>query len=224
VLTYHVDVPEPSALINSLSMHTADTYGRVAPTYTKINGTATGPGAGRWRHAEKIYNQNRELVLAALEEPSSYTITATAAVNGDAVSGTVVAKGPADPDLVLQVVLVERGVLYPGKGKVVVHRMVARAALTDTIEGLRFKPKDGTMTFKFEKGLDAIRKANESYLQAYERDTHKSATRLSTRIDPRQVSVVAFLRDSLNLEVLQAVHVDATVAEPAKEPAKETGR
>jgi len=217
VLTYHVDAPEPCALINSLSMHTADMYGRVAPIYTKINGRDTGLGYGRWRDAEKVYNQNRELVLAALEEPSRYTITATAAVTGDTVSGTVVAKGPTDPDLTLQVVLVERGVLYPGKGKVVVHRMVARAALTDTIEGLQYKPKDGAMTFKFKKSLDTIRKANESYLQAYERDTSKSATRLSTRIDPRQVSVVAFLRDSLNLEVLQAVHVDATVAAPAKE-------
>lgn len=214
VLTYHVDVPEPSALINPLSMHTAEMYGAVEPTYTKINGVDTGAGAGRWRDAEKIYNQNRELVLRAMEQPSRYTLTATATatVNDNTVSGTVVAKGPADPDLRLQVVLVERGVLYPGKGKVVVHRMVARAVLTDTLEGLRFKPKDGRMVFKFEKRLDSIRKANESYLEAYERETKESTTRLSTRIDPRQVSVVAFLRDSFNLEILQAVHVDATVA------------
>ncbi|MHC4077005.1 MAG: tetratricopeptide repeat protein [Planctomycetota bacterium] len=220
VLTYHVDTPEPSALINPLSMHTADMYGHVVPTYTKINGTATGPGYGRWRDAEKIYNQNRALVLAALEAPSRYTITASASVEGNTVRGKVVAKGPKDPDLMLQAVLVERSVLYPGKGKVVVHRMVARAALTDSIEGLKFKPKDGAMTFEFKKSLADIRQANESYLGAYERNTNKSTTRLSTRIDPRQVSVVAFLRDTVNLEVLQAVHVDAKGKTPRKEGAR----
>ena len=41
--------------------------------------------------------------------------------------------------------------------------------------------------------------------------SNKAATRLSTKIDPRQVSIVAFVRNPRTLEVLQAVHVDASV-------------
>lgn len=209
VLTYHVDRPEPSALINALSMRTAEMYGSLEPTYTKIDGIATGPGAGRWRRAERIYNRNRELVLAALELGSDYEIKASAEVDGNIVKGEVNIEGPEDPDLLLQVVLAERGVLYPGKGKVVVHRMVARASLSGSLEGTPFRAKDGKMSFPFERSLLEIQEKNESFLDEYEKQTQSSTSRLSTRIDPRQVSIVAFLRNPSTMEVLQAVQVDA---------------
>ena len=211
VLTYHVEFPEPSALMNPLSIGMADVYGSARPTYTKINGRMTGPGAGRWRAAEKIYNQNRALVLEAMEEASSYTILGNVKVQAGLVSGKVVVKGPPGSDLVLQVVLVERGVLYPGKGGVVVHRMIARAALTEKLEGVAFKASRGEMVYEFSKTLEEIRKFNEAYLDRYEERTHKAATRLSMRIDPRQVSIVAILRNKQSHAVLQALHLDAVV-------------
>ncbi len=210
VLTYHVEEPEPSAMINRLSMATADLYRDSRPVYTKINGQAKGPGAGRARDAEKIYNANRRAILGELARPSSFTLTGSAKVDGDVVSGEIEVRGPATEDLDLQVVLAERGVLYPGKGKVVVHRMVARAALTGEVDGIPLAIVDGKMKFPFKRALADIRKTNETFLADYERKSNKSPTRLSTRIDPRQVSIVAFLRDRLSLEVLQALQIDAT--------------
>jgi len=211
VLTYHVDEPEPSALMNELSMETAEMYGRVAPTYMKIDGVVTGPGAGRYRDAEAIYDANRRFVLEDLEQPSRFTITAKAEVDGDVVTGNVTVHGPEADGLALQVVLAERGVLYPGKGMVVVHRMVARAALTGSVEGTPLVIEDGKMRFDFTKRLSEIQKQNETWLAKYEKSTNTSASRLSTRIDPRQVSIVAFLRDTSSLHVLQAVQISAKV-------------
>lgn len=212
VLTYHVADPEPSALINELSMATAGIYRDTRPVYTKINGRATGPGAGRARHAERVYNTNRRAIMAQLSQTTSYTITASAKVVGDSVEGEIRVKGPANSDLNLQVVLAERGVLYPGKGKVVVHRMVARAELTGDVDGIPLRIVKGSMSYRFKKSLREIQAANETFLTEYEKANNKNTTRLSTRIDPRQVSIVAFLRDPLNLEVLQAVQIDAEVA------------
>ena len=65
------------------------------------------------------------------------------------------------------------------------------------------------MKFGFKKSLTDIQKSNEAFLANYEKTNNKNTTRLSTRIDPRQVSIVAFLRDPLTLEVLQAVQVNA---------------
>ncbi len=213
VLTYHVAEPEPSALINALSMDTADRYNDMRPVYMKINGTATGPGAGRSRDAEKIYNRNRGAVLSELRRKSDHEITAEARIEKTAdntmVRGKIVIKGPAADGLRVHIVLAERGVLYPGKGKVVVHRMVARGVMTRSVEGTEYKPENGEMTIVFERSLQKLQKTNEAWLAKYEKRTNKSTTRLSTRIDPRQVSIVAFVRAEDSNEVMQAVHIDA---------------
>ena len=125
------------------------------------------------------------------------------------VRGKIVIKGPAADGLRVHIVLAERGVLYPGKGKVVVHRMVARGVMTRSIEGTEYKPENGEMTIVFERSLQKLQKTNEAWLAKYEKRTNKSTTRLSTRIDPRQVSIVAFVRAEDSNEVMQAVHIDA---------------
>lgn len=209
VLTYHVPDPEPSALINELSLATAGLYRDTRPVYTKINGQLTAPGAGRARDAEKIYNANKRAVIRHLSQDAAFTITASAKIDGVDVEGEILVKGPSVSDLNLQVVLAERGVLYPGKGKVVVHRMVARTELTGKVDGIPLRIVDGAMKFGFKKSLTDIQKSNEAFLANYEKVNNKNTTRLSTRIDPRQVSIVAFLRDPLTLEVLQAVQVNA---------------
>jgi tetratricopeptide (TPR) repeat protein len=209
VLTYHVADPEPSALINSLSMATAELYRDTRPVYTKINGRITGPGYGRARDAEKIYAANRKAITQQLALGAAFTLSASAKVENGNVKGAVTVKGPAVTGLHLQVILAERGVLYPGKGNVVVHRMVARTALTGDVDGIPLRIKDGSMTFRFNKSLAAIKTSNEEFLAEYEKKHAKNATRLSTQIDPRQITIVAFVRDALSLEVLQAVQINA---------------
>jgi hypothetical protein len=108
----------------------------------------------------------------------------------------------------VQVLLVERGVLYPGKSIVVVNRMVARGSLLRDDDGVRLDRREKVQTFLFDRSLSDITEANVRFLEEFERESGGLASRLSVDIDPRQVSVVAFVRNGATLEVLQAVQLD----------------
>ncbi|NRA96063.1 MAG: hypothetical protein HRU14_07625 [Planctomycetes bacterium] len=214
VLMYHVEQPEPTALMNALSMHMAEYYRDPRPIYTKVNGVVTGPGAEKWRKGEQVYEANRTRVLDALTKESDWTVAVTGKVEKGVVSGEAVIKGPAASGLHVQIVLAERGVLYPGKAQVVVNRMVARAALTGKLDGVRYAPEGGKMTIPFSKTLADVTAENEAYLDSYEQGGGKSCSRLSTGIDPRQLSIVAYIRNVGTREVLQAVQINPVGAEP----------
>lgn len=213
VLSYHIDVPEPNALINPLSMHMARRYGIDRPVYFKINGIRNGPGAARWRQAEEAFTQNRDLVLEELAEGSRYLLSldVTLEKNLDRLHGKVVARGIERDGLAVQIILAERGVLYPGKAKVVVHRNVARAALTGNLDGVPFHPTDGKQEIAFSASLAEIQRANEAFLEEYEARGRGLATRLSTDMDPHQLTIVAVIRETASGEALQAVQMDVPV-------------
>ena len=213
VLMYHVEQPEPTALMNALSMHMAEYYRDPRPIYTKVNGVETGPGAEKWRKGEQVYEANRERVVSALVKETDWEIDLTAKIEAGVVSGEAVVKGPAASGLYVQIVLAERGVLYPGKAQVVVNRMVARATLTGKLDGVRYAPEGGKMTIPFNKALADVTAENEAYLERYEEGGGKSCSRLSTTIDPRQVSLVAYIRNVGTREVLQAVQINPVGAE-----------
>ena len=86
--------------------------------------------------------------------------------------------------------------------------MVARASLTDSLMGESYAPENGKMTVEFSRSLDGITKANMEYLEAIEADGAGSVQTYAAKMDPRQLSVVALVRDRSN-KVLQAVHADA---------------
>ena len=78
-----------------------------------------------------------ETIEQQLATSSEYTLTLRDArvVNGE-VSGTLVVIGPGATGLRVQVVAAERGVLFPGKSEVGVHRMVARGSLLGAVQGV----------------------------------------------------------------------------------------
>ena len=209
VLTHQIPQPEAHALFNPYAEQMARYYGVNEPTQFKINGVETGPGAARsWRNAEEVYEANRGLVVKQLEKATPYRIEIESAVAAGRVHGHVTVHGPEaknSADLRLQIVLVERGVLYPGKATVVVHRMLARAVLTDDLDGVTLALGEaGSMRHSFDTTLGAIEERNLKFLEEFEAAGRGIATRLSTRIDERQVAVVAYLRDLSTREVLQA--------------------
>lgn len=218
VLSYHIDAPEPNALINPLSLHMAQRYRIDRPVYFRINGVRNGPGAARWRQAEEAYNENRVLVMEELADSTRYLVSLNVTLDKDldTLRGTVTARGPERSGLRVQIVLAERGVLYPGKAKVVVHRNVVRGALTESLDGELFAPdEDGKQRVQFTSSIKQLQRTNEEFLEQYERDGRGLTTRLSTEIDPLQLTVVALIREVDSGEVLQAVQVD--VESPLKE-------
>ncbi|MFN0058581.1 MAG: hypothetical protein ACKVX7_09020 [Planctomycetota bacterium] len=214
VLSYHIDAPEPTALQNELAARMAEIYQVTEPTLIKINGIHDGPGAGRTREAEAMFERNRRLVVEELLRPAEFTIEGAASVDGDRLTGSVTVRGAAGATADVQLVLAERGVLYPGKAQVVVHRRVARATLTDSPLGLPYSPQNGEMVIGFERSLTAVTTKNEEYLVSCETKSGRAATRLSTRLDSRQLFVVAIVRDRVSHAVLQASQIDVTLESP----------
>ncbi len=215
MLAYHLPAPEMEPMVNQLAVDTAAELKVRGPVVHRIDGRVEGPGAARAHQREALYNYVRKQLLQTLPNPSDYAITVDAKVDGDTVSGTVTVKGTAFPGHKLHIVLAERGVLFPGKSEIVIHRMVARAAATKDGKPVRYKPKDGQMQVPFEVSLKQIEKTNRAFLDKMEREAQGSTSRMSMEIDPAQVTIVAFLR-SWTGEVLQAAQVDPSGTEEAR--------
>ena len=209
VVSHHIDQPEPCALMTPLGMDAFAVYGLQGPISTVVDGVDIGPGAQRWREAEGVYEENRALVMGRLKKAPEAEIDLAATLeDGGRVHGSVTVTVDDPRALRVQVLLVERGVLYPGKSIVVVNRMVARASLLRDDDGVRLAAKEKTQTFTFDRTLDEITAENVTFLEEYEQENGGLASRLSVAIDPRQVSVVAFVRNGATLEVLQATRLD----------------
>ena len=207
VLTYHLPTPELSATVTALGIDMAQLYGEPRPGYFCIDGMSKAKGFGRWRDAEGLYEGVRRRVVRSLEESSDHTIHLESTIDGDRIDGEVKIQGPAREGAHVQLILYERGVLYPGKGLVVVHRNLARARLTEKFEGLPFQVGEKGFSYRFSASLKDLQKQHERYLTVLEGERRQMATRLSTRIDPRQVGVTAILRGADGREVLQCAQV-----------------
>lgn len=214
-ISFHLPHPrlEMDSLTNEVSRHHADLYG-VGPTVQVVDGQASFAGMGKAREAETIYKRGRQIVRAALRRPSAYSINLEASLEDGVIRGQLVARGPESETADLHVILVEKAVLYPGKSKVVIHRRVARAALTPTVAGLPFPRDDDRLELDFEHRLEDIERRNLEYLKSLEAAGEGSVRAYATRMDPRQLQIVAFLRDRESREVLQARQFEFTRPAP----------
>ncbi|MCA8979060.1 MAG: hypothetical protein H6831_14150 [Planctomycetes bacterium] len=209
VISFHMSTPQPDPLHNAAARR-ADLLHDAQESVFVVNGRARVPGRARTRQKEEVYGALRSAVIAELRRPSDYELQVDAHVKDGVVSGEVVVEGPEAAGIKLELWLVERGVLFPGKSKVVIHRMVVRDALLDSVRGETLAiGADGKMTRSFSRSLADVRSANEAYLLQRQAEKSELIELVSTAIDPGQVSVVAVLRRSFTGEVMQARYVEA---------------
>jgi tetratricopeptide (TPR) repeat protein len=208
-LSYHLPVRGLEPLVNPYAVEIAALRKINDAAFYVINGTSIGPGAGKPRDREKIYRAVRELAHNALKFPSDFELEIIdLQIENDVVTGKVVVSDLTQGALLNQrlcVVLAERGVLYPGLSTSVIHRMLARASLTPDSLGVAVELEDGTFVYPFEQSLSEITAQNEAYLEKAMVDGLGQTVLMSTKIDPKQVSVVAYLRDPSTGVVVQAV-------------------
>ena len=216
MLAYHNGFPRPVGITNELAIRAGERT-RQRPAFI-VNGRPAMQGALEYFDADKGYSQLRSIVMSGLAAETRHTIELRAELKGGKVLGEARVTGPTSDELQLELVLAEKGVLYPGLGATVVHRMVARAPLTIDIEGVAYEPmptqgEDGLpgapeMQVPFERSLAEIEQANRRFLDAYEEEHQLIATRLSVGMDARQLSVVAILRHRHTGMVVQAAQCD----------------
>ena len=211
MLSYHGAAPRPVGITNALSLQAAKHLAGGRWAFC-VDGRRAMNGALEYHQADQGYSALKRRVTARLAVASDYTVEVNARLEGDRVVGTARVKGP-DRDLRVELILAEKGVLYPGLGATVVHRMVARAALTKDLGGVEYRPEEGAMSVPFARSLSAIESVNRNWLGEYEEQSKLIATRLSVGMARGELVVIACLRDPFRGEILQAAQVDVALQE-----------
>jgi tetratricopeptide (TPR) repeat protein len=215
-LTYHIGYPQAVATMAECGIDKASAYG-VGDQAIIVDGRMGSVGASRSYEADKVYNGAKSNVESALRTPAEHTIDGEAELVDGRVRGWIEVLG-SEPGA-LELILAERGVLYPGIGEAVVHRYVARASLMGEGAGVPFAPQDGFQSYSFDADLEALEADHESFLKFYEFQNRTDATRLSARMDPQQLVLVAILRSNDGSGVLQShfMTIDGTAAAELEE-------
>ncbi len=209
-LEHHLPAPRPDALCTQLGADRAAQLGIGNPNAIVIDGQVPTAGAGKWRDAEEIYNRGRKATLARLAVLGDHEVDVLDAKFEDGVlSGTVEVYGPREDELALEIVLAEGRVLYPGTSGVIVHRRVARGSLIGSDGPLPFTvdavgDDEDEVTFSFERSLADLEAEIAAHLDQLEADGVGSAPRISMKIDPREIRVIAFLYSETTGAILSA--------------------
>lgn len=219
-LSYHLDLPGLDPLVHSYGLEIARQRGISNPYVHLIDGHRQAPGGGRTRDREKIYTAIKNQVYGALKLATPWDLeiremkVVDGVLHGEVVVTPHLAEGQTMEDVDLEVeypnhrlnvVLAERGVVFPGQSKVVIHRMVARAPLTAEAYGEPLKFDNGQMVYRFEQSLARVQQQNEAYLQAAIDSGRGQTMLMSTALDSAQLSVVAYVVERTSGRIEQAV-------------------
>lgn len=207
------DVPKSSleALVNPLAIAAWKRVGGQDLAH-RADGIVELPIAARARFKNDVFEACRRAIVDRLAIPSQHRIEVEASVDRERIRGRATFHGP-ECAAYAEILAIERGVLHPGKSKIVVHRNVARAALTPRSEGVPYEPVDDAMSVEFDRSIAEIVAENGAFLDAEAKAGRGDVSRISVRIDPKQISIVAVLRDAETHEVLQAIQFDPELPE-----------
>ncbi len=206
-LTYHVPMPKPAATMNAVAMKVGRWYGG-NPVFA-LDGQPVAEGALEYFQADEAYRALKDAVRRRLTRDTPFDMQIRASIKDGLIKGEVTVLGPATDGLRVEVLLAEKGVLYPGLGATVVHRMLVRGSLTQPPEGPVYRGSSvGIMQVPFKRSLADIVSENVAFLEDYERRNRADCTRLSVTPAAGNLLVVAILRRTDNHRVLQAVEID----------------
>ncbi|MEZ5980627.1 MAG: hypothetical protein R3F34_20790 [Planctomycetota bacterium] len=209
-ITYVGEVPKLSPLSNRIAGVTARRRG--VDFAFVADGIAAVRSTGRQRDAEALFNNARRTIEEELSQFVDHAIECDAEYRGGRLVGSVHCDGPADEDIDLMVLLVERGVLFPGASTVVIHRNVVRALLTDRTNGVGWGEED-VLDTSFDVALADLVQENRDWLAEQVADGAAPIPDIGVRMDPRQLSIVSYLVDRSNGEVLQALETRVRIPE-----------
>lgn len=221
-LSYHMSVPQVEPLVTPLSQYMTRWLRVDDPAVQVVDGLYKVPCRARYDEAAKVYQAVHEVAVSQLQRATKYEVQATGELNGKRLKGRVVVQGPprkkVSADLVVQVVIAERGVVFHGSTGVVIHRMLARGLATKgSLKGIPFKPDaEGRFTLEFDRSLADLETENRAYLDKLEGILIDGKPRLGLRVEPSSVEVIVIVREAGSGAVWQARRCDLTRPEQAR--------
>jgi tetratricopeptide (TPR) repeat protein len=208
VVMYHVHVPQPDPMTTAETPDLSKAYGvRGVPTYF-IDGKMIGGGGGGRDFAERVYERFNPTIEKELEAPAEAKLTATAALEGNAVKVKASASDikSESKDLKVVAMLLEKQIRYSGENGIRFHSMVVRA--------IGEAPVSDAFEHTFD--LDEVSASLHKSLDEYEAKGHRGKTFKFTdkkyQIDRGDLAVAVFLKDAKTEHVLQAAYIDLSAA------------
>jgi len=205
-LSYHLPAPRVDPLVTPLAEQMAHWLDVRSPAVQVVDGALRAPCQAYHYQAKDVYQAVRDAVASRLERPTEYDVQATGELDSNRVKGRVVVKGPSKADVVVQVVIAERGVVFHGSTGVVIHRMLARGLATKgSLKGVPFKPDaEGQFELKFDRSLTELETENLAHLARLGMSQATGVPRLGSRIEPNSVEVIVLVREAGSGVVCQA--------------------
>jgi hypothetical protein len=212
VVMYHLHIPQPDPMTNKATEARAKYY-RInsVPSYA-IDGT-TGGGGGSREMTRNFYTRIVGLLDKALEVKPAGDVKADAEVLGETVKVTVAPSNLAaeGEPVRLQILLVEEMLSYSGQNGVRFHPMVVRSMAGDDFGGFIVDRKSAVPV---DHVFDLTQIAGEhlTYLNEFEAKRAETSpdfafSRKPTRINPANLSIVAFLQEEKSKKVVQSTYI-----------------
>ncbi len=228
VIMYHEHIPQPDPMTTPQTTARFKYYAGTGVPTLAIDGTTTVGGGARNATKEvferitdgferKVNGVETKLdgINKRLEVPAEAKIKIDARISGNLVkTNVVVDKITSDsPNLKLHVVLVEEKLRYTGENGIRFHPMVVRSMAGADGTGLGIKSR-GPETFSWDFDLSKISAAIKQHLDEYEAGGHRGNTftfvEKKFEIDPKNLSIAAFVQDEKTKAILQTVFLKVT--------------
>lgn len=210
LIEHHLPVPAPEPLVSPAALERAQEVEVRGTPAAFVDGLIDVPrlGGARVEKAGPAFRALRKTIEKRLESETPWKLSVSGKLSDDksGVSVAVEVDGPARSGVMMRAYLCERTVLFPGSSKIVLHRYVTRDELTGG--GKRVAKDAGKRSFALSAAFAKVTSKLETQLDDFENRTGKEFPMRPTKIDPRQVVVVAFL-ESTTGDVLQAASWEA---------------
>jgi hypothetical protein len=161
---------------------------------------------------DKVYEVYRTAARIKDTAKRDWRVGGTASASDGVVRGEIELTGPeSTSDLRLHILLCEKAVMAPGACAVILHRQVARSAMSPP-EGFEVPVAAGRRTFAVSADTRQVTAALENTIKSMEQEKSIQFHVKPTYIDPAACRVVAFLEDSRTKKVLAAGMFDTAAA------------
>ena len=222
LLVYHMHAPVSDPLVNHSDEERSAFYDADGAPNVYLDGNHADVGEGLQTETMRIYHALTPMIDARLLVPPGAELKVNSKLSGAKVEVSVSGTGLQIPGAArhLQIALVENEVSYSGENGFRFHPMVVRNLAQTTKDSSGFPlPKGDAFQVDYSFDLVEITAANEVFDDEYIADL-KARTGITATfrekknvMDPRKLSVVAFVQDDSTKEVLQAVETAVSPAD-----------
>ncbi|MFY9571109.1 MAG: Omp28-related outer membrane protein, partial [Blastocatellia bacterium] len=207
VLMYHLHIPAPDPMTNPSTQSRGKFYAiQGVPAYA-IDGKQSGGGGSR-DMTQSFYDRVNPDVEKQLETAADAELKLDASIDGATVKAKATVKNVKSDsaNLKLHIVLAEERIRYTGENGIRFHPMVVRSIAGPEYGGFAVTAKEN-QSFDWTFDVNAVSAEAKKHLDEYEKSGHRgdpfTFSEKKDKIDPDNLSVVAFVQDEKTKAILQ---------------------